>query len=105
MPKAIANREPRTKQELLSRLLSMDFSGDLRTLSPSGAQLKRVAPNRLEVVLPTSGKKFELVVRRPKSEEHLTKLRAKLAKGAAKKNGAKAPLAKPSGRRTAAAHH
>lgn len=104
MPKAVANREPRTKQELLSRILSMDFSGDLRTLSPNGAQLKRTAPNKLEVMLPTSGKKFELVVRRPKSEEHLSKLRAKLAK-TAKKNGAKVPVVKPtSGRRNASAH-
>lgn len=104
MPKSVTNREPRTKQELLSRILSMDFSGDLRTLSPSGAQLKRTAPNKLEVVLPTSGKRFEIVIRRPKSEEHLTSLRAKLAKKVGKRNGTVAPRKPQPGKRAAATH-
>lgn len=86
MPRAIANREPKTKEEFLSRILAHDFSGDLRTLSPSGARLKRVAPNRLEVELPESGLVFELWIRKPKSPEDLAHIQEVYARKLAKQS-------------------
>lgn len=77
-------REPRTKAEFMQRVLSYDFSGDIRTLSPEGARITRTGTNRLEVLMPMSGIRFELVVRRPRSEEYLEKARTQRAEGASR---------------------
>lgn len=62
-------RDPRTKQELLDRMMSFDFDGDIRHLGAEEARLKRVAPNKIELQFPSSDKKFELVVRIPRGEQ------------------------------------
>lgn len=66
MPRKIA-RSPRTKSELLDRMLSYSFTGDFRTLSPTGtATIKRTRPNALAVDFPDTDAHFELVVRKPR---------------------------------------
>lgn len=89
MTRYAAVREPRTKRDFLDRMLSIDFSGDLRDLSPNrNIQLKREGATSLRVVFPDTDKTFVLRISMPRSEEALAKLHAKReqrANAAAKK--------------------
>lgn len=67
MPTA-SRRDPRTKQELLDRMMSFDFDGDIRHLGAEDARLKRVAANKIALEFPATGKTFELAVRIPRAE-------------------------------------
>lgn len=69
--------EPRSKNQVLDQLLSMNFKGDLRQLSPVGAKLTRIAPHKIAVHLPETDTKFEIIVRRPKTKQMIKSLRAK----------------------------
>lgn len=57
-------RDPRTKEELLNRLLSYDFNGDLRHLGDGMATIVRTAKHKTLLRF-TNGQEFELVVRKP----------------------------------------
>lgn len=59
-------RDPRTKEELLDRMLSFDFDGDIRHLGVETASIVRVSPNTLRLSFPDSGVTFELEVHRPR---------------------------------------
>lgn len=59
-------RDPRTKEELLDRMLSYDFDGDIRHLGVEPASIVRVSPNTLRLSFPESGTVFELEVHRPR---------------------------------------
>lgn len=63
---ARSKRDPRTKEELLNRMLSYDFTGDIRDLGEQPASIVRESPNSLLLTFPASGVTFELVVRRPR---------------------------------------
>lgn len=63
------NRDPRTKEELLDRMLSFDFDGDIRNLGVEPAMLVRTKANALNLVFPSTGTIFELVIRRPRKLE------------------------------------
>lgn len=63
----MALREPKTKSDVLDRMLSIDFDGDLRRLG-EGVRLQRVAPNKVSMVFPETGIHFLLVVQRPRNE-------------------------------------
>lgn len=67
-------RDPRTKEEFLSRLLSYDFQGDIRQVGEFPASLIRTGPNKLEITFPKSGVTFELVVRRPRLDSLETEM-------------------------------
>ena len=58
---------PRTKEELLNRLLSRDFDGDISKLGES-THLRRVAPHIIELSFPEIGKTYELSVRIPRDD-------------------------------------
>lgn len=60
------NRDPRTKEELFDRMLSFDFDGDIRNLGAEPARLVRLAPNRLALEFPASGRTYELAVKIPR---------------------------------------
>jgi hypothetical protein len=60
------NRDPRTKEELLDRMMSFDFDGDIRHLGVEAASIVRVSPNTLRLSFPASGTVFELSVHRPR---------------------------------------
>lgn len=62
-------RDPRTKEELLNRMLSYDFDGDIRNLGEETARLVRVAPNRLELQFPATGRCYELAVKLPRGSQ------------------------------------
>lgn len=79
MSKVVLNREPRTKEELMTRLLAQDYNGNLSNLSPAGARLKRLSPYRLDIELPESGVHFHLLIIKPKTEDLLAKTRAAYA--------------------------
>lgn len=66
-------KDPRTKEELLNKLLSYDFNGDVRTLG-EGTQIKRVDPQTLHVTFPKIGRTYEIAVRIPReaSEDEVT---------------------------------
>lgn len=68
-------RDPRTKEELLDRMLSFDFDGDIRHLGVEAASVVRSGPNRLLLTFPDSGTTFELTVHRPR-EFAQTKVKA-----------------------------
>jgi hypothetical protein len=59
---ASRSRDPRTKEELLDRMLSFDFDGDIRHLGVEQASLVRIAGNKLVLRFPHSGKEYELAV-------------------------------------------
>lgn len=58
-------KDPKTKEELLNRMLSYDFSGDLRDLGFK-AQIERVDRHMVRIIFPYTGKTYELVVRMPR---------------------------------------
>jgi hypothetical protein len=60
-------KPPATKRELLNRLLSADFNGDLRTLG-KGARVSRVGPSVLEVRFDNIGRTFLLSAHIPREE-------------------------------------
>lgn len=67
-------RDPRTKEELLDRMLSFDFDGDIRHLGVETASVVRSGPNRLLLTFPDSGVTFELTVHRPREfSQHVAK--------------------------------
>lgn len=59
-------RDPRTKEELLDRMLSFDFDGDIRHLGVEPASVVRSGPNKLLLSFPNSGTTYELEVHRPR---------------------------------------
>lgn len=62
------SRDPRTKEELLDRMLSRDFDGDITHIGAEQASLIRTAPNKLLLSFPASGRTYELVARLPRKE-------------------------------------
>lgn len=58
--------DPKTKEQLLDRMLSFDFDGDIRHLGVEPASIVRVSPNTLRLTFPDSGVTFELEVHRPR---------------------------------------
>lgn len=63
------NRDPRTKEELLDRMLSFDFDGDIRHLGKENASIHRIARNKIELRFPDSDRTYELTVRLPRGEQ------------------------------------
>lgn len=61
-------RDPRTKEELLDRILRFDFEGDIRQIGAETARITRLGPNRLQLEFPKSGVTFELSIHRPREE-------------------------------------
>ncbi len=61
-------RDPRTKEELLDRMLARDFDGDITHLGAEPATLERIAANKLLMRFPKSGRTYELVARLPRTE-------------------------------------
>lgn len=59
-------RDPKTKEELLDRMLRYDFEGDIRDTGAEKATLKRMGPNRLQLQFPRTGKIFELSIHLPR---------------------------------------
>lgn len=59
------HRDPRTKSELVNRMMSYDFTGDFRNIGEEGVNVVRVASNKVQLHFKASGQQFELVVRKP----------------------------------------
>lgn len=62
-------RDPRTKEEVLDRMLAYDFNGDVRDIGAETARLVRTAANKLLLHFPVSGRTYELTVRLPRKEQ------------------------------------
>lgn len=58
--------DPKTKEQLLDRMLSFDFDGDIRHLGVETASIVRTGPNTILLSFPVSGITFELSVHRPR---------------------------------------
>lgn len=58
--------DPKTKEQLLDRMMSFDFDGDIRHLGVEPASIVRVSPNTLRLTFPDSGVTYELSVHRPR---------------------------------------
>lgn len=71
-------RIPKTKRDIVDRILSIDFSGDVRKLDtdPDKVRLQRVRANAFELVF-SNGQKFVFSVSKPRTEEALEAMRAK----------------------------
>lgn len=71
MPK-FEPRAPRSKSEFMTRILSYDFSGDLRDLFPGGVNLTRMASNSLMLTAKDNPEtRFLLSVHIPYTKEQL----------------------------------
>lgn len=61
-----SKRDPRTKEEVLNRMLSYDFNGDIRDLGVLPATIQRTGPHTLRLIFPDSGTVFDFSVHRPR---------------------------------------
>lgn len=61
-----AIRAPRTKEELINKMLSFDFDGDIRHLGEN-VTLQRVAPHVVRLMFPDTGRVFDLTAHIPRS--------------------------------------
>lgn len=68
MPTLSKQHDPKSKAEFLNRILSFDFSGDIREIGTERAMLTRLRGNALKVTFPASRKEFEIVVRMPRKD-------------------------------------
>lgn len=59
---------PRSKEELLNKMLSYDFSGDIRELG-EGARIERVSPNTMRLTFPEIDRVYEISVHIPREEK------------------------------------
>lgn len=92
MPK-FEPRAPRSKSEFMTRILSYDFSGDLRDLFPGGVNLTRMASNMLLLTAKENPEtRFLLSVHIPYTKEQLAARQEKLEarRAEAKKRPARA---------------
>lgn len=62
-----AVRSPRTKEELLNKMLSYDFDGDLRKLGEN-VRITRASANSLLLTFPDLDRAYEVCVRIPRGE-------------------------------------
>lgn len=69
-------RDPKTKGEVVDRLLSFDFEGDIRQIGAEPARLERTGAQSFRVTFPASDRTYEFVVRIPRDEEKLETRRA-----------------------------
>lgn len=93
---------PKTKAELVTRLLSSTFTGDLRDLSPD-RRIQVFRPKPHQVVLKFVDNEFILAVHKPKPER--ARKAAKEAWEKRRKAKVAAPVAEPpEGRYTATEH-
>lgn len=74
-------RDPRTKRELVDRLTSMTFNGDLRTLGARGADVLRSSPQSITLQFKDSGQLFELRIRKPNESRQGVNTRARATEG------------------------
>ena len=58
--------DPKTKEQFMDRILSLDFDGDFTELGAYRAKLRRIAPNKFSLDFPATGQNYELVVRKPR---------------------------------------
>lgn len=68
MPKERQARSPRSKEELVNKMLSYDFDGDIRKLG-EGVSIVRTRPNQVRLSFPDSGRVFDLTVHMPREEQ------------------------------------
>jgi len=73
-----AYKDPTTKYDLLDKMMSRDFDGDIASLAVDRKlRYERTRPNVLKLEFGHSGRTFEIVVRKPRTEEALAAFRAK----------------------------
>lgn len=78
MPK-FEPKAPRSKSEFMNRILSYDFTGDLREMFPGGVNLTRMASNMLLLTAKDNPEiRFLLSVHIPRTEEQLAVHRERL---------------------------
>lgn len=68
-----AFKDPKTKGDFIDRMMSRDFSGDLKDLAVNGdIRYERIRPNALKIHFGSSNQDFELVIRKPRGPRELT---------------------------------
>lgn len=68
-----AFKDPVRKQDLLDKMMSHDFTGDIRDLAYNrDLRMERVKPNVIKLTFGTSGRSFELNVRKPRGPRPIT---------------------------------
>lgn len=87
MPK-YSKHDPKTKREVVDRLLSYDFEGDIRQIGETPAKLERTGAQSFRVTFPESGRTYEFLVRIPRdAEEKVAASRPSEARSFASKEG------------------
>lgn len=70
MPRStFGTREPKTKADFISRMMSFDFNGDIRSLFPAGCVLTRTGTNSIAITSLSTSKKWVLKVSLPRKED------------------------------------
>lgn len=78
MPK-FEPKAPRSKAEFMSRILSYDFTGDLREMFPGGVNLTRMSSSSLMITSKNNPEtRFLISVHIPRTEEQLAATREKI---------------------------
>lgn len=91
-------REPRTKEELLDRMLAHDFDGDLKSVVGEGTSIVREAANKV-LIHTATGRSYELVVRLPRTENARDEGRSFAPPGGEQEEWRVEPEEAPRGRR------
>lgn len=93
-------RAPRSKSEFMSRILSYDFTGDLREMFPGGVNLTRMSSSSLMITSKKNPEtRFLIAVHIPRTEEQLTATREKIAAKQAQQAGQAQSSTEPRKRR------
>lgn len=68
-----AFKDPKTKGDFIDRMMSREFSGDLKDLAVNhDMRYERIRPNALKIHFGTSGQEYELVIRKPRGPRELS---------------------------------
>ncbi len=67
-----AFKDPKTKADFIDRMMSREFSGDLKDLAVNNdLKYKRIRPNALALQFGASQQTFELVIRKPRGPKEV----------------------------------
>lgn len=89
-------KAPKTKAQFVDRMLMADFSGDIRDLFPNReVKITRLSANVLDIYDINNQRHFNLVIRRPRSEEQINAAQAKREAKAAGKSMPRKRAGKP----------
>lgn len=75
----MAFRDPKSKPDVIDRILSREFDGDLRRLGENNsAQVERIKKHVIKLAFPSTGTVFHLTVHKPRADTAASRRRSKV---------------------------